>query len=141
MNAKTYGGELSATYDASERLRFTIGYSFLNKGLTPDRPHVDLFNGAVEGNDPKHQFMLRTSADLGRKLEWDSTLRFVSRLPAPVVPRYWELDARLGWIAKETMEFSIVGANLLHPQHGEFGASPGREEVQRNVYGRVALRF
>ena len=38
------------------------------------------------------------TADLTRRIEWDSTLRFVGRLPAaPAIPRYFELDARLGW--------------------------------------------
>jgi len=132
------------TYDVLERLRFTTGYSYLGKRLTLDPGHRDFFNGTIEGNDPKHQFLVHGSADLGRGVEWDSTLRFVDRLPSPLVPRYWELDQRLGWSPTGTVELSIIGRNLLHRHHPEFGPAPpapGREEVERNIYGRVALRF
>jgi iron complex outermembrane receptor protein len=140
MNARAYGGEVSATYDALEFLRFTGSYSYLGKHLSMEPQHVDVFNGTIEGNDPRHQFMFRTSANV-KAVEWDSTLRFVSRLPAPVVPRYWELDERIAWNASPGVELSVVGRNLLHAQHAEFGPAPGREEVERNIYGRVALRF
>src|SRR6267142_2672822 len=142
LDAKTYGGELAVTYDVLERLRFTTGYSYLSKRLTPDPGHVDAFGGTIEGNDPRHQFLVRGSADLGRGVEWDATWRFVDRLPNPVVPRYFELDQTVGWSPTGTVELSIIGRNLLHRHHPEFGpATPGREEVQRDIYGRVALRF
>ncbi len=142
MNAKTYGGELTATYDASEWLRFTASYSYLGKELRADRGHVDIFGGTIEGNDPKHQFLVRGSANLPHRIEWDSTLRFVDRLPAPAVPRYFEWDQRLGWSPAPKVELAVIGRNLLHGHHPEFGPpGPAREEVERNVYGRIGLRF
>jgi iron complex outermembrane receptor protein len=142
LNAKTYGGEVSANYDAFEWLRFTTGYSYLGKLLSLDPPHVDFFSGTIEGNDPKHQFLIRGAADIGGGIEVDSTVRFVSRLPNPAVPRYFELDARIGWNPHEIVELSIIGRNLLHDQHPEFGPpSPGRHELERNIFARIALRF
>jgi iron complex outermembrane receptor protein len=140
-NARTYGVEVSAAYDVSEEVRLTGGYSFLGKRTSLDSGHVDVLNGALEGNDPRHQFMVHGSADVDGGVELDSTFRFVSRLPAPAVPRYAELDARVGWNATSTVELSLVGRNLLHRQHPEFGPVENREEVQRNVYGRLAFRF
>src|SRR5262249_30024176 len=104
MNARTYGGEVSATYDVLESIRLMAGYSYLGKRLTLDPGHADIFAGAIEGNDPTHQFLLRAAADLRRRIELDSTFRFVSRLPNPVVPRYGELDARVGWFATAKVE-------------------------------------
>jgi len=142
LNARTRGAEINATYDLGERLRFTAGYSFLAERLTPEPGHVDIFNGTIEGNDPRHQFFVRGSADLPHGFEVDSTLRFTGRLPAPAVPSYTELDARLGWATTGELELAIVGRNLLHRRHPEFGPpSPNREELERNVYGRIALRF
>jgi iron complex outermembrane receptor protein len=142
LNARTYGGEVSARYDLFEWLRFNASYSYLGKKLSLDSGHVDVFNGTLEGNDPKNQFFIRGSADLSHDIELDSTLRFVGALPAPVVPKYTELDARLGWLPTANLEFSIVGRNLLQAEHPEFGPpTPFREEVQRNIYGSVALRF
>jgi iron complex outermembrane receptor protein len=142
LNAHSYGGEVSGKYDAFEWLRFNAGYSFLQENLRTDPGHIDVFNGTIEGNDPKHQFFLRGSADLAHDIEFDSTLRFVSQLPSPVVPSYTELDTRFGWNPKREIGLSIIGQNLLQKQHPEFGAAtPFRVEVQRNIYVRVAFRF
>ena len=46
--------------------------------------------------------------------------RVVGELPHPAVPAYAELTLRLGWRRGPT-ELSIVGDNLLHDQHPEFG--------------------
>jgi len=93
-------------------------------------------------NPISNQFFVRGSADLGGKIELDSTLRFVSSLPAPPVPSYTEMDARVGWFVTRRIELSVNGRNLLHSHHPEYGPpSPLREEVERNIYGRVSFRF
>ncbi len=142
LNAHTYGAEVSGKYDVFEWLRFNVGYSLLHQHLKTDPGHIDLFNSTLEGNDPKNQLFIRGSADLAHNIEIDSTFRFVGALPAPVVPRYSELDGRFGWNPTPKIELSIIGRNLLDKQHPEFGLpSAFREEVQRNIYGRIALRF
>ena len=104
---------------------------------------MDLVAFQMKGNDPKHQFLLRASANLARRVEWDSTVRFVSRLPLTLTPHYFELDSRVGWSPTPKVELSVIGRNLLHARHAEFDLPPSgpSEEVQRNIYGRVALRF
>jgi len=88
------------------------------------------------------QNQLRLGGFFANNIEVDSTLRFLSRLPSPVVPRYTELDGHFGGNSIPKVELSIIGRNLLDRQHPEFGPpGPFREEVQRNVYGRVAFRF
>jgi iron complex outermembrane receptor protein len=58
------------------------------------------------------------------------------------VPSYFELDTRLAWHAGERLELSIVGQNLLHNHHPEYGQpGPMRVEIQRSVYGKVAWRY
>jgi iron complex outermembrane receptor protein len=51
------------------------------------------------------------------------------------------LDVHLGWRPTKNLELSIVGQNLLDPQHPEFGTPATRTEVQRSVYGKVTCRF
>jgi iron complex outermembrane receptor protein len=51
------------------------------------------------------------------------------------------LDVRLGWRLRPELEFSIVGQNLLHDQHAEFGNVAMRREIERGVYGTVLWRF
>jgi iron complex outermembrane recepter protein len=150
-HGKTYGGEVSGNFDARTWLRFGAAYSYLGERLTAGPPPFNaaqgIVNSLLKGDDPTNQFFLRTAADLPHNLEFDSALRFVGQLPAPVVPSYWELDTRFGWNVKPNVELSVVGRNLLHHRHLEFIgliapvglAKP--EEVPRDVYGRIVVRF
>jgi iron complex outermembrane receptor protein len=79
--------------------------------------------------------------DLPGRLELDGALRYVAALPSPAVPDYAELDARLGWRVNRHLELSVVGRNLIHPQHAEFGAAASRQEIERSVYGTITWRF
>jgi len=48
---------------------------------------------------------------------------------------------RLAWRPSPKLEFSIVGQNLLHDHHAEFGAAAARQEIERGVYGKVLWRY
>ena len=103
---------------------------------------VDFFGATLEGNDPRHQFLVQTAVDLPRNFEFDSSVRFVGQLPLPLVPRYTELDTRIGWNPTRGIETALIGRNLIHSHHPEFGApGPNRIEAERNVYARITLRF
>jgi iron complex outermembrane receptor protein len=142
LNARTTGGEAAANYDLTQWLRLRGSYSLLSKHLGFDSGHTDLFGGTLERNDPRHQFLIQALTDIKKHYEWDITGRFVSRLPAPVVPRYFEMDSRFGWNPIPSFELSLVGRNLLDQQHPEFGPpGPARTEVKRNIYARIAIKF
>jgi iron complex outermembrane receptor protein len=91
---------------------------------------------------------VRASLDLSNRLRLDAQMRHVSeirRLP-PVVsgeglPGYRELDVRLAWDAWRQLELSVVGQNLLHARHAEFGSPESRGAIERGVYGKVAWGF
>ncbi len=89
------------------------------------------------------KYFYRDEMVLPHRVEIDSAVRFVSRLPLPSIPGYFEFDSRLAWLPNPRVELSIIGRNLLHAHHPEFNQPlpTPPEEVQRNVYGRVALRF
>jgi iron complex outermembrane receptor protein len=57
------------------------------------------------------------------------------------IDAYSELDVRLAWRASEQVELSLVGQNLLHDHHLEFGTPQTRGEIERGVYGKAAWRF
>jgi iron complex outermembrane receptor protein len=141
LEGHTYGAELAAVYQVSDRWRLRGGYTFLHKELSLKPGSADLNGGRAESNDPEHQFLIQSSADLPGRLELDAVLRFVDALPDPEVPSYAGLDLRLGWRATEHLELAVVGQNLLHEQHAEFiPSSPSPREVQRGVYGKVTWR-
>ena len=58
------------------------------------------------------------------------------------MPAYTELDLRASWRATDDLELAIVGRNLLHASHPEFGApGPRRVEIERSLYARARLSF
>ena len=142
LAADTWGIEARASVQATSWWRLHAAYAWLGKNLTLDPGSYDPTDGKLEGNDPRSRFTLRSQMDLARGFELDGTLRYMGRLPSPVVPAYTELDLRLGWQATDRLELSLVGRNLLHARHPELGPpTPLREEVQRGAFGKVTWRF
>ncbi|MES1241292.1 MAG: TonB-dependent receptor [Acidobacteriota bacterium] len=142
LNAETWGAELRMNAQPVPGLRLHAAYTRLEKSFSRDPGSTDPTGGLAEGNDPENRFLVRTSIDLPADLEFDAWVRHIGSLPQPKVDAYTEMDLRLGWKAIEGLELSLVGRNLLHSSHAEFGpASPLREEVERSVYGKVEWRF
>lgn len=142
LNAETWGVEARASYQVLPGWRAHAAYAYLDKSFSFDPGSTDPTGGLAEGNDPEHRFILRSYLDLPGGFALDGTVRYVSRLPSPVVPAYTGVDLRLGWRASERLEFSLMGQNLLEESHPEFGApTPRREEVERGVYGKVTWFF
>ena len=71
---------------------------------------------------------------------FDAWLRAISALPNPRVPTYAELNLRLGWQPTPGLELALVGQDLLHDSHPEFGPLPRREEFERSVRAVLTIR-
>jgi iron complex outermembrane receptor protein len=142
LEAETWGLELRANCQLLPWWRLQAGATWLDKHLHLDPGSTDPTGGQGEGNDPPSRFSLRSLIDLPRGVELDAALRYVDRLPAPVVPAYLTLDLHLGWKVVRSLELALVGQNLLAPRHAEFGpATASREEIERGVYGKATWRF
>jgi iron complex outermembrane receptor protein len=147
LEGETYGVEVSGKVQLAERWRLQAGYSYLQEQLRVRAGQIDFNQAHNETADPEHQLTLRSSVDLPREVELDAALRWVDAVPinsgptVATVPSYFELDLRLGWRATPSLTLSLVGQNLLHDQHPEYGfPSPLRVEIARAVYGRLAWR-
>jgi iron complex outermembrane recepter protein len=91
-----------------------------------------------EGSSPRHQATVQSFLSLPKKLEVEQTYRYVSALPAQTVKSYSTADARVGWGFIREMELSVVGQNLLQPNHAEFGGDPGGlVGIKRSVYAQI----
>jgi iron complex outermembrane receptor protein len=120
----------------------------LNGGLVTQRVRTSLLPGSRDStggtglatNDPSNHWLLRSSHDLRDDLQLDLTVRHSSSLPKPVVPAYSELDLQLQWKPGHDTELALLGQNLLHPRHAEFGGA-GRSEFQRSLLLRMTKRF
>jgi iron complex outermembrane receptor protein len=148
LEGETYGLECAATYQVSPQWRLHGTYNLLQEHLRVKPGQVDFSHALNETADPQQQISLRSSLDLSRNVEFDLSWRWVDTLhnnngPTPgTVPRYSELDVRLCWRPSEKMELSLVGQNLLHGHHPEYGfPAAAREEVERSLYGKMVWRF
>jgi iron complex outermembrane recepter protein len=141
LEGESYGAELTADYRVTDWWRLRAGYTELRIDIRPKPGSTDTTAGSGESHDPERYFSLRSSLDLPGHWELDAAFRYVSRIENQQVPSYGELDVRLGWRPRPELEFSIVGQNLLHDHHAEFGNVAMRREIERGVYGTVLWRF
>jgi iron complex outermembrane receptor protein len=150
LEGTTYGFELSANYQVLAGWRLHGGYDVLQENIHVKPGQTDFNNGLNELGDPRQRLSLRSSLDLPGNLALDTMLRWVdsrrlnnSGVPY-IVPSYAELDVRLAWRVNGRLELSLVGQNLLHNHHLEYGIpSPTEpmEEIQRSVYGKATWRY
>ncbi|HVK99373.1 MAG TPA: TonB-dependent receptor [Dongiaceae bacterium] len=148
LEAQTRGAEISVTFQATGWWQLRGGYNYLHEDISVKEGKFDFNNALNETADPENQFSLRSAMDLGANVELDIAYRWVDDLPTndagvlTIVPSYSELDLRLGWRPRQDVELALVGQNLLHDHHQEFGVPrPQQEEVGRNIYGKVSWHF
>ena len=148
LEGDTYGLEFSGDYQATSAWSLHAGYTLLREHIEVKAGQFDLSNARNETADPKHQISMRSSLNLPGRLELDCGLRWIDTLVTNngptrgTVPSYFELNTRLAWHASERLELSVVGQNLLHNHHPEYGfPDPMRPEIQRSVYGKFAWRY
>lgn len=152
LEGDTHGLELSASYQVLEWWRLHAGYDLLQEHIHVKRGEVDATGAANETADPQQQVALRTSMDLPRGVTLDAALRWVDTLHinagptggavVGTVPSYFELDSGIAWHATKSLEVSLMGRNLLHARHPEYGfPSPTREQIGRSVFGRITWGY
>jgi iron complex outermembrane receptor protein len=141
MEGETFGLGVWADIRLGKACLLKPGYSYLEKDLRLSSISVNPNGTASEGNDPRHRLALRALFDLREDVDLDVTLRHVSELPNPRVPSYTELDLRVAWRPRPGLELSLVGQNLLHDRHPEFGQPATRKEIQRAGLVQVGWSF
>lgn len=141
------GVEVNADLQVTPAWRLNAGYNYLDTDLRLKAGGTDYFNLLDETADPRHQVALRSYLDLSRGWQFDAALRWVDELRVNnntvpgTVPAYAELDLRLAWQVTRDIEVALLGRNLLHDQHPEFGApTPMREELQRSVWAKITWK-
>jgi iron complex outermembrane receptor protein len=135
QEGESYGAEVTARYPVTDRWHLQLGWSELRVDISPKPGSSDATFGATEAADSRHHVSVRSSLDLPGDVAFDAAYRYVSRItnPSVPVPGYSELDLRLGWLPWRQLEMSIVGQNLLHARHVEFGVPGFQQAVRRGV--------
>jgi iron complex outermembrane receptor protein len=142
QDGESFGAELTAGYWLTSRWRVRAGYTEMRVHIWPNPGSTDTSRGLTESQAPDRQLFVHSSVDLPAHLRLDAGLRAIGAIPRRQVPAYEELSARLTWQPTAKLDLSIVGQNLLHRRHTEFGApGPTRREIERGVYGVVEWHF
>ncbi len=146
LHARGYGAELSVLWQPLDGLQLRPFYSLLVLDVEPDADSADTATPALlEGSNPRHQAGLAVSWMTSR---WtvSSLLRYVDGLAQTAPPRddnptdvdaYVELDVRVARSFAHGIEVGLVGRNLLHDHHAEFGDVDGRGELQRSGFAEI----
>ncbi|MCB1889171.1 MAG: TonB-dependent receptor [Rhodocyclaceae bacterium] len=154
MHARSHGVEIALDWRPSSRWETRLAYSAqsisaertgsADTTMLPD----DVSRDAAEHSTPYQQLSLRSHLDLDGGWRLDAWLRHVgevraNRAFAIDVPSYTSLDLRLAWQVDSRLELSLVGKNLLDPQHPEFvqEALVAPAEIERSLFARVRLAF
>jgi iron complex outermembrane recepter protein len=138
-HTQIYGFEVFGEWRALSKLRFIPSYSHLQI-----RNKVPEGQEAESGEDPKHQFTLRSQLDLTHNVELDAFFRHIDKLSGLKIQSYQALDLRLSWKPMPKMEVSLIGQNLLQSHHQEFVPELIQTmpvQIQRGVFGKVTWRF
>lgn len=144
MHGRTYGAEVAAAWDVTDRWRLTGGFTLLGKDVELDPGSLDIAGFEGAGVDPGGWIKLRSEFAITDSIDFDLRLRHyddVSTLADPAysgAPAYTEADARLAWRVRPNLELALVGQNLLDSQHPE-ASEVRRTEPPRSLF--VGLRW
>ncbi|MGA9335452.1 MAG: TonB-dependent receptor [Rudaea sp.] len=148
LEGETHGVELSVDYRVSDRWRLRGSFDPLKENLRVKPGQLDINDAHNETADPAQRWSLRSSMDLPHRIELNASFRHIAArdindgATIGIVPGYNEMDIRLGWHATDTLDLSIVGQNLLHSRHAEYGFPDGSQvQIERGVYGKIVWRF
>jgi iron complex outermembrane receptor protein len=141
VDGESYGAELTAEYKVADAWRVRAGYTELRVNLWTKPTSTDASAGSNESHSPDRQFSLHSSVDLPLNLRVDGGLRYVSEIANQQLPGYTELDGRLTWSPADQLDLFLVGQNLLHRRHAEFGTPTTRRAIERGVQGAVEWHF
>jgi iron complex outermembrane receptor protein len=142
--ARNYGAEFFVQWIPARRWTLSPGYSFLHMSIQPDGGSRDPVIGSASGYSAQHHFQVSSVLNLRANLQWNATIRYVSRLPTPNIPAYTGAGMTLRWRLREDLEMNVTGQNLLNPGRLEFADLTKLlipSEVRRSVFVKLAWHF
>jgi iron complex outermembrane receptor protein len=145
MFGHTYGAEASVDWQVTSAWLLTGGYTWFNPSIGVEPPALSSANmAAAETETPRNQLQAHARYNLPHNFEFDAALYRIGRSAQVPVRPYDRVDTRVGWNLSEGVNLSIVGQDLLTPQHLEFEGQQqtfASTRVKRRVYGILTWRF
>ena len=128
---ESYGGELAATWRATDTWRLEGSYSYVDV----------LIHGPIlpqdEGNSPVNQVKARSYWDVTEDVELNTAAYYVDRLPTADADPYVRFDTGVTWRPRDGVELNVWGQNLFEKNHPEASSV----EVPRAGFVEVVVRF
>lgn len=136
------GVELASNVQLAAWWLLQANYAYLREDLKPTNGSLDTTTKGSVKDNPHHQVWIRSAMDLPMNLTLDVMGRYVSELAAFPVRSYVETDVRIAWKdPTRRLEAALVGQNLDHDAHAEFGMPAQRSEIRRGGYASLTVRF
>src|SRR5207302_8084352 len=111
MEGTVDGFEAWGSYQAARNWRLSAGGFFLRQRLRLKPDSGDPLGVSAAGNDPAHQWLLRSSFDLPNRTQLDIAVRRVGALPNPSVPAYTAADIRFAWRRLHQLDIATIAPN------------------------------
>ncbi|MCW3110824.1 MAG: TonB-dependent receptor [Segetibacter sp.] len=135
---KSWGSELSGTYQLLDKWRVRGGYTYFDMKLKAKPGHT--FDPSYLANDVQNQAMLQSMTDLPFNLHLDVIARYLDYLPQTIttveVPGYFTFDTRIAYTIKH-VEVSVAGQNLYKKNHTEYNTL----NIPRSIYAKLTFRL
>ncbi|WP_067583973.1 TonB-dependent receptor plug domain-containing protein [Endozoicomonas ascidiicola] len=140
IDAKSYGLEVTADWQATPWWRLQFNYSFIQTDAHHHK-EGDLFldrnEQTIEDLPAQHSANIRSSMNLPNHWELDTWIRYMDNMTNAKVGAYTALDVKATRTFEDNLEFSIVGQNLFETQRKEFDeifSGLGTTEVEASWY-------
>lgn len=141
LRGDTKGVEIAPEWQATKFWRLQGSYSFLHMSLEKAPGSLDVGTAPIiEGSSPQHQVMVQSYFDILKNVTFDIDFRYISALPAEVVPAYSTANVHASWRVTPFVTLSAVGDNLFQPDHAESSGDPaGIVLIRRSAYGKITF--
>jgi iron complex outermembrane receptor protein len=143
IEGHTVGGEIAPDWKITHWWQLRGSYSYLDMSLRDQPGNTDVGNliSTYLESSPHNVTSFQSLFNLPKHFELDATYRYSGRILEDNVNPYSTADLRLGWHFAESLDFSVVGQNLLSPYHAEFGGDPGPlVGIKRSAFAKVTWR-
>jgi len=143
LKGKTYGVEIAAVWQMLDWWRWDATYSWLHSQL-------DTLAGSRQISiSPEQQMSLRGQLSPWEAIDLDFWFRYVDNnfavgsVKDAYIKGYATLDLRAAWRPYPGIELSLVGQNLLEPNHLEYVQETQTFPtlIDRGVYGKISWNY
>jgi len=133
-----YGAEVAGSWTVNRTLQLSGGYTRLHANLHLKPWSTDEDAGDSAAKNARNIFYARYHMNLPHKLELNSELRFVGKIPGEGVPAYIDSDIHLSRLVTERLRLDGTIENLLNGRRAEWNYEKGLIQGRRI---RVSLEW